>query len=127
MPENFGLPIVELQNCGCKVFIPHKYWAGAHYINKDPQEKGDGDLNSNFVVYDNDPEILKEKIYNLKEKFSSKEIVEEFSNKNLEYYSGNLLNLKKVLDKIKSNEINSTSGLNYKELEKEIIPSTNFK
>jgi len=44
-----------------------------------------------------------------------------------EYYSGNLLNLKKVLDKIKSNEINSTSGLNYKELEKEIIPSTNFK
>jgi hypothetical protein len=127
MPENFGLPIVELQNCGCKVFIPHKYWAAAHYINKDPQEKGDGDLNSNFVVYDNDPEILKEKIYNLKEKFSSKEIVEEFSNKNLEYYSGNLLNLKKVLDKIKSNEINSTSGLNYKELEKEIIPSTNFK
>ena len=63
----------------------------------------------------------------MKEKFSSKEIVEEFSNKNLEYYSGNLLNLKKVLDKIKSNEINSTSGLNYKELEKEIIPSTNFK
>ena len=127
MPENFGLPIVELQNCGCKVFIPYKYWAAAHYTNKDPYEKGDGDLNSNFVVYDNDSQLLKEKILNLKEKFSAKQIIGEFSNKNLDYYSGNLLNLKKVLDKIKSNEISSTSGLNYKELEKEIIPSTNFK
>tara|TARA_B110000196_G_scaffold190071_1_gene162800 strand:+ start:1205 stop:2359 length:1155 start_codon:yes stop_codon:yes gene_type:complete len=120
MSENFGLPIVELQNCGCKVFIPHKYWAAAHYINKDPYKKGDGDLNNNFVVYSNNPQILKEKILNLKEKFSAKKVIEEFSNKNLDFYSGNLLNLKKVLKKIKSNEINSMSGSNYKELEKEI-------
>ena len=127
MPENFGIPIVELQNCGCKVFIPYKYWASAHYINKDPHEKGDGDLNDNFVVYSNDPETLKKEILNLKEKFSSKNVIKEFSNKNLDYYSGNLLNLKKVLDKIERNEINSMSGSRYKELEKEIILSTDFK
>ena len=127
MPENFGLPIVELQNCGCKVFIPNKYWAAAHYTNKDPHEKGDGDLNNNFVVYNNDPQILKKEILNLKEKFSSKKVIEEFANKNSDFYSGNLLNLKKVLDKIKNNEINPSSGLNYRELEKEIIPSTDFK
>ena len=127
MPENFGIPIVELQNCGCKIFTPYKYWAAAHYINKDPFENGDGDLNENFVVYSNDPLILKEKILNSKKNFSSKKVIKEFSNKNLDYYSGNLLNLKKVLDKIKSNEINFTSGSNYTELEKEITFSTNFK
>jgi len=127
MPENFGLPIVELQNCGCKVFIPNKYWAAAHYTNKDPHEKGDGDLNNNFVVYNNDPQILKKEILDLKEKFSSKKVIEEFANKNSDFYSGNLLNLKKVLDKIKNNEINPSRGLNYRELEKEIIPSTDFK
>ena len=120
MPERFGIPIVELQNCGCKVFTPYKYWAAAHYINKDPYEKGDGDLNDNFVVYSNDPKILKEKILNLKKNFSSQKVIEEFSNKNSNYYSGNLLNLKEVLDKIKSNEINSMSGLNFAKLEKEI-------
>ena len=127
MPENFGIPIVELQNCGCKVFTPYRYWAAAHYINKDPHEKGDGDLNDNFVVYSNDPQTLKKEILNLKEKFSSKNVIKEFSNKNLDYYSGNLLNLKKVLDKIERNEINSMSGSLYKELEKEIILSTDFK
>ena len=127
MPENFGLPIVELQNCGCKVFIPKKYWASAHYINKDPYKKGDGDLNNNFVVYDNDPKILKEKIIDLKKKFSPKKIIDEFANKNQNFYSGNLLNLKKVLDEIKNNKINSMSRLDYNDLEKEIISSSNFK
>jgi len=120
-PENFGLPIVELQNCGCKVFIPYKHWAAGHYINKNPYEKGDGDLNNNFIVYFNEEQILKEQILTAKANFSSKKVIEEFTNKNLDLYSGNLLNLKKVLDKIKNNEINSTSGLNYNALEKEII------
>jgi hypothetical protein len=119
--ESFGLPIVELQNCGCYIFTPHKRWAPSHYINKSIYSRGEGNLNNNFIVYNNDPDQLEKKIVEIKSNYLAKKVVKEFIKKNSNLYKGNLNNLSIFIKKLKSKKINYTSHQNYKKLEKHLL------
>jgi glycosyltransferase involved in cell wall biosynthesis len=121
--ESFGLPIVEVQNCGCCIFTPYKNWAPSHYINKSPYDRGEGDLNKNFVVYNNDPQRLEQELIELRRIYSSDLVIREFESKNSDLRKGNLENLADVMTMIKLGKINCRSGLNYNGLEDQIITS----
>ena len=123
--ESFGLPIVELQNCGCYIFTPYKRWAPSHYINKNIYSRGEGNLNSNFIIYNNDPLLLEKKIKEIRSNYSAKKVVKEFIKKNNNFYKGNLNNLRKFIKKLKTNKINYTSHQNYKNLEEHIVLGIN--
>lgn len=112
--ESFGLPIVELQLCGCAIFTPYKNWAPAHFVNKDIYEYGDGDLGENFYVYDNDLEKLKSQIQNLKKMHNSTIIIDNLKKDYPAYYSSNSEELDEFFEKIKKGEINKDSHLLYK-------------
>jgi len=121
--ESFGLPIVEAQNCGCCIFTPYKNWAPSHYINKSSYDRGEGDLNKNFVVYNNDPQKLEEELIEVRKIYSPDLVIREFESKNPDLRKGNLENLADVMTRIKLGKINCRSGLNYNGLEDQIITS----
>ncbi len=60
--ESFGLPICELQACGSRIFMPDIYWASSHWISENVHGPREPKLSPNFVVYENDPEALAERI-----------------------------------------------------------------
>jgi hypothetical protein len=119
--ESFGLPIVELQNCGCYIFTPYKKWAPSHYINKSIYSRGEGNLSKNFIIYNNDPLLLEKKIKKIKSNYLAKKVIYEFKKKNGNLYKGNLKILDSVIKKIKTGKINYNSHLKYKELHKHIL------
>jgi hypothetical protein len=91
--ESFGLPIVELQLCGAKIATPYKNWAPSHYINKGIFSRGEGDLNRNFIVYENDLGLLKEKIQALKRNHNPQAVIDEFKTTTPHLYQGDLKEL----------------------------------
>ena len=119
--ESFGLPIVELQNCGCYIFTQYRRWAPSHYINKSIYSRGEGNLNNNFIIYNNKPLLLEKKIKEIRSNYSAKKVVKEFIKKNNNLYKGNLNNMRMFIKKLKSNKINYNSHQNYKNLEKHIL------
>jgi hypothetical protein len=119
--ESFGLPIVELQNCGCYIFTPYKKWAPSHYINKSIYSRGEGNLSKNFIIYNNDPLLLEKKIKKIKSNYLAKKVIYVFKKKNGNLYKGNLKILDSVIKKIKTGKINYNSHLKYKELHKHIL------
>jgi hypothetical protein len=119
--ESFGLPIVELQNCGCYIFTPYKRWAPSHYINKGIYSRGEGNLNSNFIIYNNDPLLLEKKIKEIKFSYSAKKVVNQFIKKNNNFHKGNKNALRTFIKKLKSNKINYSSHQNYKKLDNHIL------
>jgi hypothetical protein len=119
--ESFGLPIVELQNCGSYIFTPYKNWAPSHYINKDVSEKGEGDLSDNFIVYNNQKELLIKELLRIKSKFDASVVIERFSAKHPHLRFGDLENLKLVITMIKDGRINSLTHSEHKGIEKYII------
>ncbi|HYN81501.1 MAG TPA: hypothetical protein VES88_08365 [Gemmatimonadaceae bacterium] len=60
--ESFGLPVCELQACGCRIYMPDTYWASSHWISESVYGPRKPEYSSNFVVYENDPELLAERI-----------------------------------------------------------------
>jgi hypothetical protein len=60
--ESFGLPICELQACGARVYMPDPYWASSHWLSDDQYGPRQPKYSSNFVVYENDPGLLAERI-----------------------------------------------------------------
>lgn len=112
--ESFGLPIIELQLCGCCIFTPFAEWAPAHFLDKDIHKAGSGNLGSNFYVYGNDVERLKAQITALKEEYNAQRVIENFANEYPDYYQGNKAEWSEFLQKLKNKEIHAQSHLAYK-------------
>ncbi len=119
--ESFGLPIVELQLCGSYICAPYKNWAPSHYIGKSIYDKGEGALCRNFIIYDNDKEILKRKIKDIKSSYNPEAVIEEFKNCYPHLYSGDLSELRKSIDKVKSGAITYNSHKSYQRFNEHII------
>lgn len=111
--ESFGFPIVEVQLCGGMIFLPYKRWAPSHYINKSVYDAGEGDLGSNFVVYDNDPGLLEESLLKVKENYDSARNMNNFINEYPQLYRGDLEQLKEFCRKMAEREITKDSHGSY--------------
>jgi hypothetical protein len=118
--ESFGLPIIELQHCGAYILTPYKHWAPSHYINKDIDVSGEGELSPNFVVYENNKALLKEKLISLRNEYNAKTVVDNFSKYHPHLVAGDLENLKKIMEDIKNGAIDGSSHLKYIDLENHI-------
>lgn len=84
--ESFSLPVLEIQLCGGLIATPYKKWLPAHFIDKNIYSSGEGELGTNFYVYDNDKEKLKEIILNARCTFDSKKNIENFKREYAAYY-----------------------------------------
>ena len=118
--ESFGLPIIELQLCGCCIFTAFTKWAPAHFLNKNIYDAGNGTLGSNFHVYNNDLNLLKEQIQKLKKEYKAETVIENFKKEYPFYYSCNEAELSDFLQKLENKEIHAHSHLAYKEYNKHI-------
>lgn len=118
--ETFGLPIIELQLCGAKVFLPFKHWAPSHYL-KNSDEPGIGNLGSNFIVYENDKDKLKLELISLKDGFDSEKNLLTFKTEYPYFHRFNLDNIKKFIFLLRSGRISSISHTEYKILNNELI------
>lgn len=104
--ESFGLPIVELQLCGAKIFTPYLEWVPAHYLSKSINEKNTGLLGENFVVY-GDNEGLKRALHKAKAKFNALRNVEIFKENNPLYNQISKKKLESFVLKLKNGTITS--------------------
>lgn len=111
--ESFGLPIVELQLCGCYIFTPYNEWCPAHFLDKSPFEEGVGKLGGNFMVYDNNKEILKKQLLHIKSNFDPNQVIERFKEEYPFYNKINLDQLNIFMNKIKTGIIHSESHKEY--------------
>ena len=116
--ESFGLPICELQLCGAYVFTPYAEWCPAHFLGKDIYEKGSGELGRNFVVYDNDIDVLKEKLSQVKESYSSQHVLENFKEDYPYYYEMDKTAIKEFVNKLANGTITSNTHKEFKEYNK---------
>jgi hypothetical protein len=121
--ESFGLPICELQACGAKVFTPYSLWCPSHWIKDDLFVPGPGRLNANFVVYDNDVQVLKQRICEVRNTFDARGNVEEFVRANPALANGDMEQLRLFLERLASGKITSRSHLEYERLNDVIIRS----
>ena len=119
--ESFGLPIVELQQCGCQIFTPYRRWAPAHYRNKSPYESGEGELGSNFKVYRNEFTTLKEMIEKAKAGFNPKQVVANFRSEYPDFDLGNTAALATVIAKLKEGAIHQNSHQEYRRLDRVML------
>lgn len=103
--ESFGLPVLELQLCGCSIFTPYKRWLPAHFLNKSIYESGEGDLGRNFYVYENNLEILKKQILQLKENCNYKQVIQNLEEDYPNYYSGNRAELTEFIQNLTDKKI----------------------
>jgi hypothetical protein len=115
--ESFGLPIVENQLCGNIIFSPQKNWVPSHYINKSAYE---GDLGSNFVIYDNDLIKLKPLINECKKNYRPEAVLEHFITEYPHVYKGDLIALQEFIDKVLSGDISGNSHRSHEILNKGI-------
>jgi hypothetical protein len=118
--ESFGLPICELQACGCYIFTPYAHWAGSHFI-KDVYEAGEGQLTENFIVYNNDKEMLKRAIEKVKRDYKPRRVIANFQKNYPHYWRGDLKALSEVIKKIENGEINNSLHASYKPLNDTIV------
>jgi len=118
--ESFGLPVIELQLCGCYIFTPYKNWLPAHFLNKSLYVAGEGDLGQNFFIYDNDLETLKSYIIKLKNNYNYNLTIERFEKDYPIYYSGNKVELDDFLNKLKNREITEISHKSYEQYNRHI-------
>jgi hypothetical protein len=111
--EAFGLPIVEVQACGAKVYTPYAKWAWAHYHKPDLTIPGPGPLSDNFVVYNNQLEELCERIEEDKLAFDPHQNLERFKREDGKFLDGDMDQLRHFLEQIKSGHIHSRRHLEY--------------
>lgn len=105
--EAFGLPIVEVQACGGKVYTPYSKWAWAHYNKPDLTIPGPGPLSDNFVVYNNDLESLCERIEADKQSFNPERNLKIFMTSDSRFLVGDLPKLEEFVAQVKSGAIHS--------------------
>ena len=125
--ESFGLPVLETQLCGCKVFTPYAEWLPAHFIDKSVYEAGCGTLGKNFVVYQNDATLLTKKIQQTKLDFDARQVISNFRKDYPMYYEIDKLALQSFFQMIEKGLINSKSHLKYKDYNKMISLEDNVE
>ena len=113
MRESFGLPICEVQACGSYVFTPYSEWAPSHWLKKDVMQPGPGELPSNFVVYDNDKDLLITEIKRVKAMYDPKEVVNNFHRNHRHLFHGDSEELKRFIQMVERGQIHSKSHEQY--------------
>lgn len=111
--ESFGLPVLETQLCGCKVYTPYADWLPAHFIDKSIFAAGVGKLGRNFEVYGNDVNVLANKIEHDKSCINHDLVIKNFKEDYPKYYSIDRNELKIFLTNVESGKINADSHLHY--------------
>jgi hypothetical protein len=112
--ESFGLPIVENQLCGNKIATPYAHWVPSHQLKNDYTQDGEGTLNGNFLVYNNDKETLKKMLLAEQKNYNSTQIYKDFE-KDYPFYNGiNKTVLSDFLNKIEEKSIHSETHLQHK-------------
>lgn len=110
--ESFSLPVLEIQLCGGLIATPYEKWLPAHFVNKNIYTSGEGKLGTNFCVYDNDKNKLKEIILNARRTFDSQKNLECFKKEYATYYCIDDQVLSNFCKRIENGEI---SGEKHKE------------
>ncbi|WP_173474954.1 hypothetical protein [Fibrobacter succinogenes] len=124
--ESFGLPIVELQLCGAKIFTPYLEWVPAHYLNKSINKKSAGLLGENFVVYEN-KDGLKKALQKAKIEFNASKNVEKFKEDYPFYNQISNKMLETFVLKLKEGAITSQSHEEYKKYNGFISKDDDYK
>lgn len=127
--ESFGLPIVELQLCGASIFVPDKKWCPAHYLFSSTN-RTDVDtmyLGSNFICYENNPQILEQKLLEAIKKFNAKQSILNFINEYPEYYMINKKELYSFFEKIKKKEITYKTHEGFKQYNEYISTDDDYE
>ena len=115
--ESFGLPICEVQACGCRVMTPDAGWCDAHRLSR---PNTSAELPPNFIVYENDKAKLVEEINRLKRSPPPQTVMDQFRQYHGHFLTGNLDALQNVLDRISRGEITAQSHLDYETMTAEI-------
>ena len=113
MRESFGLPICELQASGSYVFTPYPEWAPSHWLKQDVMQPGPGELTENFVVYDNDKDLLIQEIKRVKAIYDPKVVVSNFHRNHRHLFYGDSEELKRFIQMVERGQIHSKSHEQY--------------
>lgn len=105
--ESFGLPICEAQACGALIFTPDLNWATAHWLGTDYYSRREPNCSSNFVLYENDPVMLAERLKSAAENFNPEQVRKTFIETQPEMLLGDRAELADFLSKVKSGEIHA--------------------
>lgn len=105
--ESFGLPICEAQACGALVFMPNLNWTTAHWLGRDYYSKREPRCSSNFVIYENDPVLLAERLRSAAVEFNPRRVRETFIETQPELFRGDREELSDFLRKVDSGEIHA--------------------
>jgi hypothetical protein len=106
-PESFGLPICELQACGSLVFAADPHWPASHWLGDDYYAKREPMLSPNFVIYENDPEVLAETIRKTAMTFDPGRVRERFVEYQPYFFRGDREALRVFLSQVDSGAIHS--------------------
>jgi hypothetical protein len=112
--ESFGLPICELQACGSYIFTPYAYWCQAHSIKKDIGVSGLGKFSPNFIIYNNDKDILIKEINKIKATYNPKVVFDTFKQYHPQLLYGDMNELTKFIEMVKQHKINGNSHNKYR-------------
>jgi len=105
--ESFGLPICEAQACGALIFTPDLNWTTAHWLGRDYYSKREPMCSPNFVVYENDPELLAERLKSAASTFNPQQVRKTFIDTQPELFLGDRTELADFLSKVESGEIHA--------------------
>ncbi len=105
--ESFGLPICEAQACGCLIFTADPHWPTAHWLGRNYTAKRSPSFSSNFIVYENDPLVLAERLKEAAAAFDPDRVRATFLEHQPELYYGDRAELAKFLEKVRSGEVHS--------------------
>ena len=100
--ESFGLPICEAQACGALIFTPNLNWATAHWLGDDYYSKREPNCSSNFVLYENDPVLLAERLKSAAANFNPEQVRRTFIDTQPEMLLGDRTEIENFLSKVKS-------------------------
>jgi hypothetical protein len=112
--ESFGLPIVENQLCGNKIVTPYKHWVPSHQLKMDYTQDGEGALNNNFLVYNNDKETLKKMLLAEQKKYNPEQVYEDFKKDYPHNFGINAAALNDFLHKIEQKSIHADTHVKHK-------------
>ena len=107
------MPVVENQLCGNLIFAPQRSWLPSHYLNKSLHDAGEGELGSNFRIYDNDLDKLIAQIQQCRDNYQPQQVLSDFKAQYPQLYHGDLAALELFIGKVASGEINGQSHRHY--------------
>jgi len=105
--ESFGLPICELQACGAYVVTPYTHWCPAHSVASHSSATGVGTLPPNFIVYDNDKDVLVRRIEAIRRSYDPKAVFDSFIAHHRRFFHGDLEELKGFIERLQTGAIHA--------------------